>query len=118
MKCILLIVIVSITALVGCGPKKHSSLYDFNSSLQPYLLTIVNKGVAGYGSAENYVEAHISDADLRKLSRSEHPVLRTVAFRIIILCYMGLSLPATRGVEKKNNKVYQGRRSAGDIAHR
>jgi hypothetical protein len=84
MKYIPVIAIMVIAALVACGPNEHSSIYDFNNSLRPYLLTIVNKGVAGYDSAENYIEAHISDVDLRKLSRSEHPVLRTVAFRIML----------------------------------
>ncbi len=64
--------------------KYSYAIKDFDKTLQPYLTQIVSKGIVGYDTAISYVETHASDKELTELGNSEHPVLRAVAFRIML----------------------------------
>jgi hypothetical protein len=56
---------------------------DFRPELQPHIERIIESGIAGYDSSTRYINDHATDSELRKLSRSEHPVLRLVALQIM-----------------------------------
>ncbi|HRH59535.1 MAG TPA: hypothetical protein PL045_03145 [Chitinophagaceae bacterium] len=60
------------------------SIKDFNNSLQPYLTKIVSQGIVGHDSSTEFIEKSATDADILKLSKSEHPVLRAIAYRLIL----------------------------------
>jgi hypothetical protein len=60
------------------------SLREFPSQYQPFLARIVNSGVVGLDSAEEFIEKTFSHEDLLKLSFSEHPLLRAVALRKLL----------------------------------
>ncbi len=64
-------------------PVNRYSPGSFTNELRPHLEKIVAKGVAGYDSSIIYLKDHTTDAELSKISRSEHPVLRMVALRIM-----------------------------------
>jgi len=50
-------------------------------TLQPYLTKVVSQGIVGFDPATKFIEKHTTDKELEQLSKSEHPVLRAVAFR-------------------------------------
>lgn len=63
------------------GGKYPYAISDFREKLQPCLVSIVTKGIVmGRDSALSHVA---TDAELERLSRSEHPILRAAAFREI-----------------------------------
>jgi hypothetical protein len=64
--------------------KNSYAIRDFKKSLQPYLTDIVSKGIVGYDTAIRYLKANTTDKELNRLSSSEHPVLRAVAFRAML----------------------------------
>jgi hypothetical protein len=62
-------------------PEKEYAIKDFDLSLQPCIKNIVSTGIVGYDSSTKFLTMHATDDDLRKLSKSEHPVLRAVPLR-------------------------------------
>lgn len=67
----------------SCGARdaRSPAIRDFRSSLQPYLIKAVSTGVFGFDQATVFIEKHATDNELEMLSRSEHPILRAIAFR-------------------------------------
>ena len=70
-------------AFAGCKHDTRTTfaIRDFIKTLQPYLITVVSEGVVGYDTSTRFILKHATDEDLKQLSQSEHPVLRTLAFR-------------------------------------
>jgi hypothetical protein len=66
------------------GDKTTFAIRDFKKSLQPYLIKVVSIGVVPYDPATEYIQSHATDEELERLSKSEHPVLRAVAFRAML----------------------------------
>jgi hypothetical protein len=55
------------------------AIKDFRKSLQPFLTLLVSKGIVeGYDSSMRFMT---TDNELNELTKSEHPVLRSYAFR-------------------------------------
>jgi hypothetical protein len=73
--------------LITCKPGKErpSSIRDFTETLQPYLIRAVATGIVGDDSATVYIQTHATDKELTLLSHSEHPILRAVAFREMLV---------------------------------
>lgn len=69
-----------------CNAREKSTyaIRDFKKSLQPYLVRVVSLGVVTYDPASEYIESHATDEELKRLSKSEHPVLRAIAFRAML----------------------------------
>ncbi len=67
--------------IVSCNNKSHYpyAIRDFRKALRPDLEKAVTDGVVGH--LNNATLTMISDKELVKLSRCEHPVLRAAAFR-------------------------------------
>lgn len=55
------------------------AIKDFSQKLQPHLIRIVAKGIVM--TSDSGLEHIATDADLVRLGRSEHPILRAAAFR-------------------------------------
>jgi hypothetical protein len=75
--------------LVSCQDKTPYpySISDFAKVHQTHLYNIVTAGVVKHEAtweSEKYIEKNFSDAGLKKLARSEHPVLRAVALRALL----------------------------------
>src|SRR5688500_18818434 len=72
--------------LSGChrSQKYPYAINDFKTSLQPTLIDIVNQGIVGSDKSARYVKTHCSNEQLKKLSLSEHPILRAVALSALI----------------------------------
>src|SRR5687767_1037781 len=70
----------------GCNRSNRNTyaIRDFRPSLQPSLIEVVSKGIVGFDTATRFIQSHASDKELRQLARSEHPVLRAVAFRTML----------------------------------
>lgn len=66
---------------LGCRPHNQYSyaIKDFRPALQPFLTYKVSKGVVGFD--DDSLRKMVTDKELMQLSRSEHPVLRAIAFR-------------------------------------
>ncbi|HWK08180.1 MAG TPA: hypothetical protein VNS58_31340 [Puia sp.] len=64
--------------------KASLAIRDFDKSLQPFLTKAVSTGIVGFDEATVYIEKHTKDGELILLSRSEHPILRAIAFREIL----------------------------------
>jgi len=60
------------------------AIRDFSNSLQPHLTGIVSTGIVGFDKDTRFVQEHATDEELKKLSKSEHPILRAVAFRAML----------------------------------
>lgn len=84
--------LLKITALLllltGCNTYKTKypySLDDFRPELRKHLEQIISQSPFGYigDSAKNYIDNHTSEKELRKLLKSEHPILRSVAFEFL-----------------------------------
>lgn len=76
--------ITSATFLFISCSSNHSNSYaikDFSNDLQPHLFKIISTGIVGFDSSTYFVRKNTTDDELIKLSRSEHPILRAVAFR-------------------------------------
>jgi hypothetical protein len=72
--------------LLSCQPKDRLSyaIRDFDPTLQPYLTAAVSTGLIGYDSASRFIREHTSTEDLRRLTHSEHPLLRTLALWALV----------------------------------
>jgi hypothetical protein len=57
------------------------AIRDFRSSLQPYLTKAVNRGFVSY---EDDLANVATNRELMHLTKSEHPILRTIAFRDLL----------------------------------
>jgi len=73
-----------IAVLMACDnnnkQKYPYAIRDFDKSLQPYLIELVTKGILGrVDSVTSYIQKKTSIAELKKLTLSEHPILRVVA---------------------------------------
>lgn len=65
--------------------KKQYAIKDFDEKLQPALNKIIASGALNIDYASQlYVEKNIDKASLKKLSRSEHPILRALALCTIL----------------------------------
>ena len=69
-----------------CNPvdKPMFAIRDFKKSLQPYLLHVVSRGIVGHDSATRYIQLRTTVEELERLSKSEHPVLRAIAFEAML----------------------------------
>lgn len=76
--------IIPLLTFIFCSCNNSNNRYpyaikDFSKTLQPYLVKMVEKGIVmGGDSALRHIA---TDAELERLGRSEHPILRTAAFR-------------------------------------
>ena len=70
----------------GCNKPTGNSyaIKDFSKTLQPYLVKIVSKGVVAYSDATHYIKTYATDEELLHLSHAENPVLRSIAFKIML----------------------------------
>jgi hypothetical protein len=60
------------------------AIRDFKSEYRPYLEEAVSKNLVGYDSCVRFIKIQLSDAELLKLSNSEHPTLRAVALEELV----------------------------------
>lgn len=76
-----LIILLLTLIFYSCGnTSKYSyAIKDFPRRLQPYLTRMVEKGIV-MGS-DSVLRHMATDAELERLGRSEHPILRAAAFR-------------------------------------
>jgi hypothetical protein len=67
-----------------CRPHRdeHYAIRDFRSSLQPFLVKIVEKGMIVH--EDSALVKFATDKELLQLTESEHPLLRAAAFRTIL----------------------------------
>lgn len=84
-------VILSLLVLVTLSSCHRNTKYpytlaDFQGTVQPYLNNIVNIGFIGERNYEciGMLDSLMTDAQLLKLSRCEHPLLRSVALDILL----------------------------------
>jgi len=76
--------IIPLLTFIFCSCNNSNNKYpyaikDFSKKLQPYLVKMVEKGIVmGGDSALSHIA---TDAELERLGRSEHPILRAAAFR-------------------------------------
>lgn len=61
------------------GGNRPYAIHDFNKSLQPHLTKIVSEGIVM--EFDSALRKMATDEELIKLGQSEHPILRTAAFR-------------------------------------
>lgn len=69
-------------ALCSCHNSNNKYPYaikDFREKLQPHLIKMVEKGIVMGG--DSALQHMATDAELERLGRSEHPILRAAAFR-------------------------------------
>lgn len=59
--------------------KYNYAIKDFRSSLQPHLTRMVEKGIVMY--SDSALRNMATDDELKRLGKSEHPILRAAAFR-------------------------------------
>lgn len=62
----------------------RAAIHDFRPALRPYLSALVSRGVVGGDTSIHYIEKSASDKELMQLSKCEHPVLRSVAFIVML----------------------------------
>lgn len=67
----------------SCGRQQSTppAIRDFSDSLRPALVRALGTGIIGSDPATWYIRDHATDEELKLLSRSEHPILRTIALR-------------------------------------
>ncbi|WP_276484610.1 hypothetical protein [Paraflavitalea pollutisoli] len=77
---------LAFTALSACRENSlpYYSITDFDKRWQPYLVTTLNHGYVKSDTAYSYLEKHLPDIELKKLQRSEHPLLRAMAYSIMM----------------------------------
>ncbi len=70
----------------SCTTKEKYSyaIKDFRTSLHPVLVNIVAKNIAGFDTSISYLQDNATDEELKRLSLSEHPILRAVALTSMI----------------------------------
>jgi hypothetical protein len=75
--------VACISAFTACrqNDKNTYAICDFSKNLQPYLTNIVSQGIVGYDLSTEFIKKYATDKELLQLSKSEHPVLRAIAFR-------------------------------------
>ncbi|HVY75242.1 MAG TPA: hypothetical protein VG890_10450 [Puia sp.] len=75
--------IIPLLAFIFCSCNNSSkypyAIKDFSGKLQPYLVRMVQQGIV-MGS-DSALRNMATDAELERLGRSEHPILRAAAFR-------------------------------------
>ena len=79
-----LIILLLVFVLSSCHKKSGKYPYaikDFPIKVQPHLSKIVETGI--YTGMDDVLEQQLSDAELTRLARSEHPLLRVAAFHEI-----------------------------------
>jgi hypothetical protein len=78
--------IALIISIPSCKQEENNSfaIRDFSKLLQPYLIEVVSKGIVGFDSSTRFIQTKATDKELEQLSKSEHPVLRAVAFRAML----------------------------------
>ncbi len=84
LKPITILLIFALLQSCKQGLKYHYAIRDFREALQPALGEIVSKGfVDYYDTTVRFIKANASDRELMKMSRSELPVLRAAALRLM-----------------------------------
>jgi hypothetical protein len=80
------VILLLVAVCTGCSyrTKYPYTIRDFSSSLQPYILNALSIGMPAYDSSLGYLRGHATTRELKKLSISEHPMLRMLALRILI----------------------------------
>ena len=76
-----LLLLTLIVCFLSCKNEQNHTyaIKDFRISLQPFLQKIVSKGIVTYYDSSQIKS--ITDKELIRLGKSEHPVLRATAFR-------------------------------------
>lgn len=77
-----IVVILCFLLVVSCKtkPKYPYAIGDFKSSLQPYLVDIVNHGIFPYAdSSLKYLDKNVTEKELQMLSLADNPQLRVTA---------------------------------------
>jgi hypothetical protein len=84
MRCIAGIIILFIFSTCKQETKYPYALADFPDKLQPYLSRIVNTGFIGVPNYDcvDYLDSFATDKQILRLTRCEHPILRSVALSI------------------------------------
>jgi hypothetical protein len=59
--------------------KYNYAIKDFRNSLQPHLTKMIEKGIVM--SSDSALRNMATDAELERLGKSEHPIIRAAAFR-------------------------------------
>ena len=77
----LLVILLLTFIFYSCdnSSKYPYSINDFREKLQPHLIKMIEKGIVMYG--DSALQHMATDAELERLGRSEHPILRAAAFR-------------------------------------
>lgn len=72
--------------LTGCSNKNEYgyTIRDFPDQHQRYLYDIITSGVVGLSPSEDSLSMKFPNEELKKLSKSEHPLLRAVALRLLL----------------------------------
>jgi hypothetical protein len=78
------LILLMVFSFFSChnNTKYPYAIKDFQEKLQPYLTKIVEQGIVM--SRDSALEYMATNAELLRLSRSEHPILRAAAFREIL----------------------------------
>ncbi len=74
-----------LTVVISCrkNSKNSYSISDFNTSHRKYLQRMVTQAIFDYDTTYKYIEKNLTPTELKKLSKSEHPILRLAALEII-----------------------------------
>jgi hypothetical protein len=73
--------LLMVAGLAGsCRSGDVVEIRDLDPSLRPFLVKAVAAGIVGSNEGRNYINEHAADKELVLLSRSEHPILRAIAF--------------------------------------
>jgi hypothetical protein len=73
--------LLMLAGLAGsCRSGDAVAIRDLDPSLRPFLVKAVAAGIVGPNEGRNYINEHATDKELMLLSRSEHPILRAIAF--------------------------------------
>ena len=76
-----LLLLIPLLFFISCKQKYSYAINNFRKEIQPCLTNLVTTGIVDYKS-ECFKEL-VTNSELLKLSRSEHPILRAYAFREI-----------------------------------
>jgi hypothetical protein len=73
------ILVLFVLSILSCrnDSKYCYAIKDFKKSVQPALTRLVSKGIAAYN--DSTIKYVFTDGELKKLAKSEHPVLRAIA---------------------------------------
>ena len=83
---LILLVLILTANFVSCKTdvRFKYAIRDFKISLQTSLTHIVSKGIVDNDTSVNFLRTHATNQELLNLCQSEHPLLRAVAFRLLL----------------------------------